>query len=157
MNIIKTDLVATKYDILWEDITGIVNGSTKKPLLILVSSCQPESAEDVQLKKMLDASLLAPAQYNIIRLADEQMLPWHRLREALDPKIIFLIGVLPSQLGISALFQINAPNNFSDRIWLPTLSIQELEKNIAVKTQLWNNGMKPLFKDDVNNFFKGIK
>src|SRR5205823_5617738 len=102
------------------------------------------SASDAQLQKMLDGAELKEEQYNVIRLADKQLVAWHQLREHLFPKIIFLVGVLPSQLGISAIFSINVPNNFNDRLWLPTVSISELESAKELKLQLWNNGMKPL-------------
>jgi hypothetical protein len=147
MNIIKSDIVAEKYDVLWSDISQVVNGAGPRPILILVSDCEKGSTADAQLQKMLDGATLKEEQYNLVRLADKQMIAWHQLREQLDPKIIFLIGVLPSQLGISALFSINAPNNFNDRLWLPTVSINELENSKELKLQLWNNGMKPVFKD----------
>ena len=149
MNIIRSEVVSIKYDQLWEDISSLVAGAGVKPVLIIVNSCEPGSTEDTQLQKMLDACNLNPTLYNLLRLHDQQMVAWRQLRERLDPKIIFMIGVLPSQLGISAMFSFNAPNNFNDRVWLPTLSINELEKNKDIKLQLWNSGLKPLFKDNV--------
>src|SRR5258708_2129554 len=124
MNIINSDLSDTKYDVLWDDVTPLIGDATVKPFLIIVNSCEPGSTEDTQLQKMLGptAANLVPEQYNIIRLKEDQMLAWHRLREQLNPQIIFLIGVSPAQLGISALFSINVPNGFNDRVWLPTLS-----------------------------------
>ncbi len=147
MNIIKSDLVGIKYDQLWENTGDIAKDATVKPVLIIVGACEPESSEDLQLQKMLGACKLRLEQYNMIRLKEGEMAAWHRMRELLDPGIIFLIGVLPSQLGISALFNINVPNNFNEKIWLPTLSINELEQNADLKKQLWVNGMKPLFLD----------
>jgi len=78
-----------------------------------------------------------------------QKAAWHMLREQLDPKVIFLVGVSPAQLGISALFQINISNRFDDRYWLPTLSLEQLEQNADMKKQLWTGGMKPLFVDKI--------
>ena len=62
-------------------------------------------------------------------------------------KIVFLIGIPAPQLGISALFHLNFPNNFDGCLWLPTLSINELAERDDVKKQLWVNGMKPVFMD----------
>lgn len=147
MNIIKSNLISSEYDILWEDIAPVVKDATPRPILILTNAYTEGGPEDTQLLKMLDACKLAPEQYNIIRINNGQQAAWHKLRELLSPKIIFLIGILPSQLGISSLFRINAPNHFNNCIWLPTLSINELEQRPDIKKQLWQEGMKPVFVD----------
>ncbi len=153
VNIVKTDTVDPAYDVFWEDISSVVNDAAARPVLVVAEYCEPGSAAELQLNKMLDACKLNREQYNIIMLKEGQMVAWHQLRERLDPKIIFLIGVLPAQLGISAMFGINMPNNFNDRTWLPTYSIDELEKNADVKKQLWVNGMKPVFIDKTTGDF----
>jgi hypothetical protein len=146
-NIIKTDIVNNKYDLLWDDVGALLQDATPRPVLVIVSNCEKGSAEDVQLLKMLDACKLLPNQYNIIRLQEEGQVAWHRLREQTDATIIFLIGVLPVQLGISARFVLHEPNSFNDRVWLPTVAIKELEADKNIKTHLWNSGMKPVFVD----------
>ena len=147
MNIIKSDLISAEYDVLWQDITPIIKDATPKPILVLINTYAPGSPDEAQVLKMLEGSKLKPEQYNIVQIAADQQLAWHKLREQLDPKIIFLIGILPVQLGISSLFKLNAPNHFNDRIWLATLSLSELEKYPDVKKQLWLNGMKPVLAD----------
>ena len=147
MNIIRTGLVNPASDAFWSDISPLIKDIIYKQVLILVQAYSTGSAEESQLQKMLDACGLKEEQYNIIQLNKGQKAAWHGLREYLDPRIIFLIGVTPAQLGISALFQANMPNNFNDRVWLPTLSISELEQQPAIKKQLWLNGMKPVFVD----------
>ena len=147
MNIIKSDLVSSESDVLWEDIPVAMHAAVVKPVLILVNAYTPESSEGPQILKMLDACKLNPEQYNILQINKNQRIAWHKLREQVDPQIIFLIGVLPSQLGISSLFRMNVPNHFNDRIWLATLSISELEQHPDVKKQLWAEGMKPVFID----------
>ena len=147
MNIIKTDIVSPEYDILWDDISDVTKDAAPRDILILVNTFTPGSQESGQLQKMLEACKLATEKYNIIQLDADRMVAWYQLREKLDPKIIFLIGILPSQLGISSLFRLNAPNRFNDRTWLPTVSLTELEQNKALKQQLWTDGMKPVFVD----------
>ena len=147
MNLIKTDVVSAEYDTLWNDISTVAKDAGPKPVLILVNAYAPESTDGQQLTKMLEACKLKPEQYNIVQLNDQQQIAWYKLREQLDPKVIFLIGILPSQLGISSLFKINAPNHFNDRIWLATLSLSELEKHPEAKKQLWADGMKPVLAD----------
>ena len=154
MDIIKSDLVSSEYDILWADIPAEMKDTTARPLLILVNAYAPESlptgqagTDGGQLLKMLEACKLTPEQYNIIQLKKDERIAWHKLREHLDPKVIFLIGILPAQLGISSLFKINVPNHFNDRVWLATLSLSELEKHPDAKKQLWAEGMKPVLAD----------
>jgi len=146
INIIKSDIVLPQYDDLWDDVSPLLNGATPKPILVLVNKFAENSPEPAQLQKMLDGCKLTAAQYNVVQLANGQYAAWHQLRTALKPKIVFMIGILPAQLGISAMFQINMPNRFSDCIWLPTLSLPELNRiGDDVKKPLWNNGMHPIF------------
>ena len=143
MNIIQSDLVSSK----WEAISNVVQTADPKPVLIWVNTYDETGAEEAQLIKMLEACKLDPGQYSIIQLQKGQQTAWHRLREMTDPKIVFLIGILPSQLGISSLFRLNGPNHFNDRVWLPTLSLKELEERPDIKKQLWIEGMKPILSD----------
>jgi DNA polymerase III psi subunit len=145
MNIIKTELVDAHFDVLWEDITTLTGNAMPKPVLVIVNTYGTADGEEAQVKKMLDACKLLPEQYNILQMEYGQMVAWHQLRDRLQPEIIFLIGVLPAQLGISALFSMNYPNSFDGKTWLATVSIAELEKNAEVKKQLWQNGMQPTF------------
>ncbi len=144
-NIINSEIIDNKYDVLWDDVSAIVSGSTRKPVLVLVNGCEPGSADHEQLLKMLSASSLTDDQYNIIHLSPESRVAWHRLRTFLDPRFIIMVGIYPVQLGISASFRLNEPNNFDDRIWLPTPDTSYLQENIEVKKQLWSNGLKFLF------------
>ena len=145
MNIIQSDLVSSEYDVFWDDISDVVNNTESRPVLILINTYEHGGAEEMQLLKMLEACKLSTGQYHIIQIEKDSKVAWHKLRETLDSKIVFLIGILPSQLGISSLFRINAPNHFNDRVWLPTLSLKELEERPDVKKQLWMEGMKPIF------------
>jgi hypothetical protein len=145
MNIINSDIVTSEHDAIWADVSFLVNEPVHRPVLVVTNEHAPVNSGDGLLKKMLDACGLASGQYNIIYLKEGQKAAWYQLRELLDPKIILLFGILPAQLGISAMFRMNEPNHFNDRVWLPTLSIKELENNQVAKTQLWNNAMKPVF------------
>ena len=146
MNIINSDIITSGNDDLCAGVSFLINDPVPKPVLVITNEYVSEGTEDMQLKKMLEtACKLTAGQYQVIGLAPGQKAAWYQLRELLNPKVIFLIGILPARLGISALFTINEPNNFNDRVWLPTLSVKELEQNQAAKTQLWNSGMKPIF------------
>src|SRR4051812_34819706 len=97
VNIIKSGIVDAGYDELWKYPAYGAGEIAQKPVLIITNVSEPDSTEILQLQKMLEACKLQPQQYNIIRLADGQMAAWHHLREQVQPKIIFLIGILPAQ------------------------------------------------------------
>jgi hypothetical protein len=147
--IIKSDMVDPASDAFWAAVDNIAGGKEQRTILILTNSFDKGSAEETRLSKMIDACKLTPDQYNLLGLGQDQKPGWHRLKEKLAPRIVFLIGILPAQLGVSALFRLNEPNNFDGCIWLPTLAVNDLEQNADVKKQLWINGMKPIFIDKV--------
>ena len=145
MNIIKSDIIKETWDSYWNDAPTAIACATPRPVLVISRPYDQESAEETQLIKMLEACKLMPEQYNIISVGEKEEIAWYQIREKLIPSFILLIGVYPAQLGISALFCLHEANNFNDRVWLPTLSIEELEKNKDVKKHLWLRGLQPIF------------
>jgi hypothetical protein len=100
---------------------------------------------------MLEApntSNLKPEQYNVIGLKPGEKVAWHQLHQLLAPKIVMLIGILPAQLGISALFVLNSANSFDGCIWIPTVSLEVLGQKADLRGALWNNGMKPVLREN---------
>ena len=146
-DIITTDIITATVDTFWENDRLSVPEGAEKAVLILSNSYFAGSPEETQLNKMLQACGLDNEKYNIIQLADNENIAWHKLKYKFKSKYIFLIGLLPAQLGIAAVFNIHAPNRFDDTIWIPSLSIAELEKNPEMKKQLWLNALKPVFVD----------
>ena len=147
MNIIRSVIVDPCSDSFWEDTSAITAIADVRPVLILTTPYSDDGREEIQLQKMLVASGLQPEQYNIVQIESTQKVAWHQLREKLNPKVVFLIGISPTQLGISAMFQLNIVNHFNSLLWLPTISLAGLEQNAELKKQLWVSGMKPLFVD----------
>lgn len=150
---IKSDIISNKYNIFWKDISDLITDTTPKKILVLSLNYSPASFEEGQLKKMLQACTLTPEQYHIVKIGEGQLVAWHKINEQLHPQITLLVGVLPAQLGISATFRLNEPNFFNECLFIPTLSINELEQSPEVKKQLWNIGLKPVFIDKkIGNF-----
>lgn len=149
MNIINSDIISAEQDVFWQETSAITKGMSPRPVLVITTRMEEGGAEKMQLQKMLVVSELAPEQYNIVELDSDRKVAWHHLRDALQPKFVFLIGIPPSSLGVSAMFLANEPNRFNDIIWLPTFSISELEQRQDVKKHLWVSGMKPIFVDKV--------
>ena len=145
--IINTKIVKNTYDAYWQDVLPYTTTKLPSRVLVLVNAFSKDSNEEVLLKKMLDACKLQPNQYNIIPIPTAEKVAWHQLRDRLQPKYVFLLGIHPFQLGISAMFILNEPNRFNDCIWLPALTLNDIESNKDMKIHLWNNGMKPIFID----------
>jgi hypothetical protein len=144
-DIIKTDIVNESWNVFWQGVEDSVNGLEPKDTLVLSIAYLPGSTEETLLQKMLQACKLEPGQYNTMLLQPEQQIAWHQLRDKLSPKKVFLVGILPVHLGISAFFRLNEPNHFNDCIFIPTISLNELEKQPEMRKQLWENGLKPAF------------
>ena len=149
-DIIKSDIINKDWDIFWEHSSA---GFEEKPVLVISSSYERGTSEDIQLQKILQACALTTEQYNILQVNEGQHISWHQLRDLTKPKVVILLGVMPEQLGISAMFRLFVPNSFNERIWIAGLSLAELEKQPEAKKQLWGNGLKPVFVDKtIGNF-----
>lgn len=147
LNIIKTEIIDPETDIFWNTSnTGdAVTGG--KPLIISLQYL-PGSADDVQLKKILEACKLDTGTCNILQITPDEKVAWHVLKNKYAPTIVLLFGVHPQQLAIAALFRLNGINNFDSTTVIPTLSLPQLEQQPQAKKDLWVNALKPLFADN---------
>ncbi len=150
MDIINTDIILSAHDVFWETAQQAENLS-RKPVLIISTPFMPGDAESAQLDGILKAGCqLNESQYNIIYLKDSEQVAWHKLRDALQPKVVLLFNVMPSQLGIAALFRLSEINRFDDGYWVPTLSLAQVIEDKALKGNLWNNALKRLFVEKLH-------
>lgn len=145
MNIINSDIVKSAYDVFWSELPEHIGALEPRPVLVLTHEMDQGGPVESQLMKMLDACEMDSEQYNIAALGEGKLVSWNRIREKLRPKFVFLIGILPEQLGVTALFRLHEPNRYNDVVWLPTFSIPQLEKYPEAKSHLWSAGMKPIF------------
>jgi len=143
-NIINTNIINQDWDIFWQDADNRETIAVKN-LLVLSKPFNPNSAEDIQLQKMLQACKLTTTDYNLFQINENQKVAWHKLRDVFKPKMILLLGIIPENLGISALFKFNEACFFNEILWLATVSLQAMEQQPDLKVQLWNNGLKPIF------------
>jgi hypothetical protein len=144
-NIIGSKIVSSEFDAFWQQHGSF--SDKQSPVLIISTPYNSGSAEEAQLHKMLQACTLAPEMYQIIQLDESQLLSWHIIRDKVNPDFVLTLGISAQQLGISALLRFNEPNRFNGCIFIPTLSLQELEKQPEAKKQLWLNALKPVFVD----------
>lgn len=144
-NIIKSKVVGSEFDVFWTQ--DLITDELQKNTLVLSCPYLPGSTEEQQLLKMLQACTLTPDNYHIIQVAADQQVPWHQLRDRAQPQHVILLGITPQQLGISAWFRLHEPNRFNDCIWIPAVSLPELDKHPDAKKALWLNALKPVFVD----------
>lgn len=149
MNIITTPIINAHNDAVWNPLPASICNMSQKPVLVITNVMDQESDEYNILMKMLAGSNLLPDHYNHVQIADEELISWSQLHHKLNPFIVFIIGVLPSKLGVAALFKLNEPNNYDGTIWLPTIRARDVVQDINFKKHLWEYGMKPLFVDKV--------
>ncbi|MBX2907772.1 MAG: hypothetical protein KF744_17130 [Taibaiella sp.] len=143
MNVINTDIVYSSCDVFWNELPEQMAGL--KPAKVLVIGTT-EDAEP-RVRRMLDACKLAPEEYNLVFLGPDEHVSWHKLKAFFQPAVVFLIGVLPSQLGVSSLFRLHDINRYDELVLLPTRSIAYLDQHESEKKHLWSNSMKPLLLD----------
>lgn len=147
-DIINSQIITNNYDVFWTTPEPIKN-STPKPVLVASSLFAQGSAEEDQLKKMLQACRLTEEDYNIIQLSSESFISWHLLRDELKLKSIILLGVSPEQLGVCAQLMPHQISRFNDCNWIVTESLEVLLQRTEIKTHLWNYGLKPAFIEKV--------
>jgi len=149
MNIITTKIISATKDVLWDSLPESINALPQKPVLVITNNMEVAGAEQELLLKLIAGCEIMPQQYHHIMLTNDESLSWAQLHHKLNPFIVFILGVLPSRLGVSALFKINEPNHYDGTIWLPTLSVKDVFSDTNFKTQLWVEGLKPIFKEKV--------
>lgn len=145
--IITSEVIKSEQDVFWEDISAVIGELPHKKVLIISTAFAAGSDSETQLQKMLGACQLTDADYNTIQLDEGQQVAWNKMRDLLQPEVILLVGVMPKDLGISALFRLNSVNNFDGIKWIPTLSLPNLEQQPNTKKELWLQALKPLFVD----------
>jgi hypothetical protein len=150
-NIIKSPVVDRELDGFWSDLPAEIQTFSPSDVLVISDTYDAGSAEEIQLHKILQACKLAAGTYNIVKIESASTLPWYKLRDVLQPKTVLLFGVMPQQLGISAMFRLFTPNNFNDCVWVASPSLPELEKQPEAKKQLWQMGLKPIFDNPTEN------
>lgn len=142
--IISSDIISKQEDIYWNDLSEIPEAVQGISLLVL-SKPFTNQQEESQLTKMLQACQLKQEQYYTLYV--DMPLAWHKIKEKLQPKAVLLLGVHPNELGVNALFRLLVPNHFDDCLWIPSLSLGDMEKQPDTKKQLWVNSLKPIFVD----------
>lgn len=146
MSIINSDIVSAANDVFWLDSGTVTNGLEKRPVLVLLGEADRKPELETQLVRMLDACELQPANYNIIYLAEGQLVAWNQLRTALDPYVVLLFGLVPAQLGVAVMLRFLLPNRFNDTVWVPLPTVESFAPQPDLKRRMWTEALKPVFE-----------
>lgn len=145
ISIISSDVITQTHDVFWSDLPEGINVPKETSLLILTTKLIKDSNEEIQLNKIIQACKIDETKVCTVQL--ENNIAWHKLRDLIKPEVVVLFGILPQYLGISVTFQLFYPNNFDGCIWIPSVSLTEMEQHPDVKKLLWIHGLKPVFID----------
>jgi hypothetical protein len=148
-DIINSQIISSKWDIFWTMGDENINSLSPRPVLVVTAPFTTGSAEETQLKKMLQACELQEDDYHIIQAQPGTGLAWHWLRDHLQIKSLILLGIEPQQLGVSAQLMPHQLSRFNDTNWIVTGSLEQLIQYPDIKGHLWKYGLKPAFVDKV--------
>lgn len=144
MQLFNTKVVPSSEDALWS-LPHDLPSFTAKEILIVSQPYRKDGEEEQTLLKMVAACKLGTEQLAIVQLAEDQRLPFAHLTSLGIPKMVLLLGIAPTQLGIHALLRLNAPNMFMGYTIIPSLALGQIASNPEVKKELWQQGLKPGF------------
>jgi hypothetical protein len=86
-----------------------------------------------------------PDDYVVVRVSEAGAPAWRQLQAAVSPQFVILLGVLPSDLGVHALFVFCEPNRFGGALWLPGPSCAQMNTEVALRKQFWEKALAPAF------------
>ena len=139
--VLKTKIIPAYFDRYWEDGEDGLSGLGQRKVLLLVA----EPTHDEMLQRLVVRCGLTAADYHILKVRDSVVPSWHKLKVFFNPSVVILLGVLPAQTGVSALFSYGVPNRFGDAVWIPGPSAADMEQKPELRKQLWDQALSPVF------------
>jgi hypothetical protein len=144
MTIFSTPVIPATTDVFWELPESDVQLAGLRMLVISRPVAKGSPAETT-LGKMMGACHLARDEFAVLELQPGQVLSWSLLRGQTSATHVLLLGVMPAELGIQAMFAFNRPNAFSGALFIPGLPLEGLLADGNSRKELWENGLKPAF------------
>ena len=144
MILFSTPVIPASADAFWElpeSDTELANIR----MLVIARPLEKGSPAAVTLSKMMTACRLGPDDYAVLQLTPGQALSWSLLRGQTAATFVLLLGVMPAELGIQAMFAFNRPNAFSGATFIPGLPLEQLVADGNSRRDLWEGGLKPAF------------
>lgn len=146
-SIIHTDVIPEKWDKFWSGAQTNMTDMKATDVVILSKPFVSGGEDDMLLAKMMQACKLSPDDYLVLQPDEENAVSWHSLRDKTGAKTIVLLGLLPEDIGVSAMLMPHQVSRFGGANWIVTSSLQELNARPEIKRHLWQYGLKPVFID----------
>lgn len=143
MQLYNTKVVPSSEDSLWALPYELP--AFKNTKLLIVSAPFAAGTEEQTLRNMMTACRLADDEYAMIHLMPEERISWQMLASAGAPHRVLMLGVVPAQLAIHALFRLNHCNDFLGCTFIVSFSLTQIEQDRNVKRELWEQGLKRCF------------
>lgn len=144
MELFSTPLIPASIDAFWELPESEIQLADVR-MIVITRRVVKGSPADTTLGKMMAACKLAPEDFAVLELPEGQVLSWSLLRGQTKATHVLLLGVMPSELGIQAMFSFLRPNNFSGVQIIPGPHLEQLVQDAGARGTLWNDGLKPAF------------
>ncbi len=120
-------------------------GGNKKRIIFLVNDAQNKYLDDLQmifLADLLSACRLTLADIGLVNFSQNNDKTYHSLTEQLGAKKILMFGITPQQLDLPFAIPFFQIQNFNEQSYLVCPNMQEIQKDQALKKQLWDNLQK---------------
>lgn len=145
MPFINTPIVTNAVDSLWD--TAPVGLQLDHTLQLLVIAASPENNEARgNIEKMMQACKLGVGQYHCYFLKENETLAWQSINAALQPSLIMLMGISPTELGIKSMLATNTLADFYKIKWVVTAAPETFFKDTALRGHIWNQCLRVHFK-----------
>lgn len=144
MELFSTPLLPASVDAFWELPESEVELAEVR-MIVITRPVAKGSPADVTLGRMMAACKLAPGDFAVLEVPEGQVLSWSLLRGQSKATHVLLLGVLPQELGIQAMFSFLRPNNFGGAAIIPGPPLEQLVQDAGARGALWNEGLKPAF------------
>jgi hypothetical protein len=139
--VLDAKIISAGEDRFWEDRDGILASLT--PCNVLVVAAEP--VDEAMIERLVARCGSKPGEYAVVRVSAAGAPAWRQLQAAVIPQVVILLGVLPADLGVHALFVFCEPNRFGGALWLPGPSCAQMNGEVALRKQFWDKALAPAF------------
>lgn len=115
-------------------------GSNEKNIAFLVNDNKNKFLADAQTKflsDLLTACYLNMADIAIVNLYHNDKITYRELADQLHPQKIFLLGISAADLDLPFTIPFFQPQNFHEKIYMISPSLEEIQMNKELKRKLW--------------------
>lgn len=131
-------------DVPSNSIELVVKGNLKSETAVFLLKNDFPQENEIFLTKVLGACKLTQDDYAVILLDNEKNIFQALQTHSKDTNLVFGIKIESSSFSMKR--ELNKPFRFNTHKMLMSNSLSELVHNDILKTQLWTNGLKPLYK-----------